>query len=1069
MKARSHTNKGENIEAQRLYKNVLLEFPKNMRAQKELALLNKNCSTIQTQIAHDNEVNNIINLYNSGKFLTVIKKAQELLEQSPKTFKVWNILGASAAEKGMENKAIDAYKKCILLNPNYPDAYYNMGNTLHNLNKHDEAVISYKKAVSIKPDYAEAYYNMGLVFRDQGKLDDAIKSYESFILLRPNYADVYNNLGNLFQDLGKLEKSIIAFKKAISIKPDYANAFCNMGISLKNQGNYTCAVKAFKKAILLKPNFAEAYNNMGNALRNQDKLKEAIIAYQKAISIKPDYESARAQKLFQQANICDWNIIKKDKNLIPTLGTKHKFVSPFTMLCIEDFPENNRLRSEVFVKSNYIQKPLPLPTVLTKKNSDRIRIGYFSADFHNHATMCLIAKVFAIHNRQKFEIYAYSYGPDKKDKMREMLIKSVDVFDDVREMTDKDIATLARQDKIDIAVDLKGLTKDQRLGIFAYRAAPIQISYLGYPGTTGTSFIDYIIADRVVLPVDQRRSYSEKIIYLPNTYQPNDNSRVISSKVGTRKNMGLPEKGFVFCCFNNNYKITSVEFDIWMRLLSKVKGSVLWLLKSNKWAEENLKKEAEKRGINKDRLVFAENLPHDEHLARHKHADLFIDTFNVNAHTTASDALWAGLPIVTKPGQSFIARVAASLLKAINLPELITESKKHYEELILDLATDSDKLKKIKDKLANNRMTQPLFNTETYTKNLENAYHQTYQNYSEGRMPETIFANYTNEFPSKIKQKQFSIKDEMWDLFNKGNFFKALELSINCIKKNNIRIEDTPYIKCNLKIAEEHNSRKDKPAAYKVILNLLQKNIVTNDVLNELLNILGEPSKSSLFIFGLGTGRSGSTSLATSLSKIKGSYISHEHPAIIPWHGGLEIVKWHLKRMMSLAKYHSVIGDVSHWWLPYVEFILKQHANALFIVLRRPASKTVKSFLNIKGSGKKYSINHWQNHNGSYYTKNFWDVCYPSYEKNLSIDEAIYKYWTNYYQECYRLSHLFPSNFIVVDLEDTSKDKLISKFLSQKSILGSDTLYFDHKNIGGISDGNQILPIPKFKNRLYFK
>ena len=252
-------------------------------------------------------------------------------------------------------------------------------------------------------------------------------------------------------------------------------------------------------------------------------------------------------------------------------------------------------------------------------------------------------------------------------------------------------------------------------------------------------------------------------------------------------------------------------------------------------------------------------------------------------------------------------------------------------------------------------------------------------------------------------------------------------------------------------------------------MNLLQKNIVTNDVLNELLNILGEPSKSSLFIFGLGTGRSGSTSLASSLSKIKGSYISHEHPAIIPWHGGLEIVKWHLKRMMSLAKYHSVIGDVSHWWLPYVEFILKQHANALFIVLRRPASKTVKSFLNIKGSGKKYSINHWQNHNGSYYTKNFWDVCYPSYEKNLSIDEAIYKYWTNYYQECYRLSHLFPSNFIVVDLEDTSKDKLISKFLSQKSILGSDTLYFDHKNIGGISDGNQILPIPKFKNRLYFK
>ena len=407
------------------------------------------------------------------------------------------------------------------------------------------------------------------------------------------------------------------------------------------------------------------------------------------------------------------------------------------MLSLEDAPERHRLRSEVFAKTKYTQNPLPSPEVPSHK-PERIRIGYFSADFHEHATMYLISKVFKVHDRQKFEIYAYSYGPDKSPRVRQNLIKSVDVFDDVREMSDKDIAMIARQDKLDIAVDLKGHTRDQRLGIFAYRPAPIQISYLGYPGTTGANFIDYIVADPIVIPTDQVSAYSEKIIYLPNTYQPNDNTRSISTKMGTRKDMELPEKGFVFCCFNSNYKISSTEFDIWMRLLSKVKGSVLWLLKSNQWAEENLKKEAEKRGVQKDRLVFAERLPIDEHLARHIHADLFIDTFNVNAHTTASDALWAGLPVVTKLGQSFVARVAGSLLNAVGLPELITKNEKDYEELIFELATNPDKLKKIKDKLAANRLTHPLFDTESYTKDLENGYYKAYNNYFEGNKTKNI-------------------------------------------------------------------------------------------------------------------------------------------------------------------------------------------------------------------------------------------------------------------------------------------------------------------------------------------
>ena len=444
------------------------------------------------------------------------------------------------------------------------------------------------------------------------------------------------------------------------------------------------------------------------------------------------------EKLFQQANICDWDITEDENKLIPSLGISNQLIPPFAMLSFSKMHQNgHRLRSEVFVKEKYPQNPLPLPAVPSQK-PERIRIGYFSADFHNHATMYLLAKVFAIHDKQKFEIYAYSYGPDKSDQVRQNLIKSVDVFDDVREMSDKDIAMLARQDKLDIAVDLKGHTRHQRLGIFAYRPAPLQISYLGYPGTTGANFIDYIIADPIVIPPDQINAYSEKIIYLPNTYQANDNTRSISEKTGTRKDMGLPENGFVFCCFNSNYKISSAEFDIWMRLLNKVEGSILWLLKSNQWAEKNLKKEAEKRGVQKDRLVFAEKLPLDEHLARHIHADLFIDTFNVNAHTTASDALWAGLPVVTKLGQSFVARVAGSLLNAVGMPELITENEKDYEELILELATNPDKPKN-KNKLATNRLTKPLFDTESYTKDLENAYYNVYLNYLKGNNPQNIY------------------------------------------------------------------------------------------------------------------------------------------------------------------------------------------------------------------------------------------------------------------------------------------------------------------------------------------
>jgi predicted O-linked N-acetylglucosamine transferase (SPINDLY family) len=323
--------------------------------------------------------------------------------------------------------------------------------------------------------------------------------------------------------------------------------------------------------------------------------------------------------------------------------------------------------------------------------------------------------------------------------MREKISGAFDVFKDIHSSSDIEALKTIHNDKIDIAIDLTGYTKDSRTSLFSSRLAPVQINYLGYPGTLGTDFMDYIVADQNLMPEAFQEFYIEKPIYLPHTYWPTNNIQAISQKVQTREDMGLPSDGFVFCCFNNNYKISPKEFDIWMRLMTKVEGSVLWLLKSNKWAEHNMKREAEARGISADRVIFAEKVENSEHLARHRLADLFLDTFNYNAHTTASEALWAGLPIVTKLGKGFAARVAGSLLNAVGLPELITHDEEAYEALILELATKPKKLSAIKQKLEVNRLSKPLFDTEQYTKHLENGYLQAYQRHFDGKKPDTIF------------------------------------------------------------------------------------------------------------------------------------------------------------------------------------------------------------------------------------------------------------------------------------------------------------------------------------------
>jgi protein O-GlcNAc transferase len=372
------------------------------------------------------------------------------------------------------------------------------------------------------------------------------------------------------------------------------------------------------------------------------------------------------------------------------------------------------------------------------RRRDRLRIGYLSADFHRHATAFLIAELFERHDRSRFEVLGFSYGPDDESDMRARLVAAFDQFHVVHTVSDRDVAKLLNDLAVDIAVDLKGLTRDCRPGILAHRPAPIQVSYLGYPGTMGADFIDYVIADKVVLPFDQQPFWTEKIVHLPDSYQVNDSKRKIAAHTATRGDTGLPDQGFVFCCFNNTWKVTPPVFDVWMRLLKAVDNSVLWVLRDNIVAERNLRKEAALRGVDPLRLVFAESLPLEEHLARQRLAELFLDTLPVNAHTTASDALWAGLPVLTCYGQAFSGRVAASLLHAIGLPELVTHSLDEYEGVALRLARDPSQLEDLRNRLQNNQSTYPLFNTDRFRRHIEAAYATMWERLQHNQSPQSF-------------------------------------------------------------------------------------------------------------------------------------------------------------------------------------------------------------------------------------------------------------------------------------------------------------------------------------------
>ena len=610
---------------------------------------------------------------------------------------------------------------------------------LHQQGEIDRARIIYEEILSTHPEHFDSLHLLGVIASQKGEYARGVALISQAVDIKVNSHLAHFNLGFAKYNLNDFAGAVASYDKAIELKPNYAKAHSNRGGALKKLYRLSEALESYELAIQYDPTSVADYSNIGRLYLDFKQLDKAKICFSKGLKISCDFQYLCGLQLLVKNHLCDWNELEKLAfEILDRLTNSNKVIDNFPLLALTDSLELQRKASEIWVQDKHPFDDSLGPLVKRAKR-DKIRIGYYSADFHNHATAYLMAELFERHDRSKFELFAFSFGPDKQDGMRQRLTQAFDQFIDVRFNSDKEVAEFSRMLGIDIAVDLKGSTKDHRFGIFSYRAAPVQVSYIGYPGTMGADYIDYLIADKTVVPQEHQKHYSEKIIYLPDSYQVNDRKRVIADKTYTRQELGLPSEGFVFCCFNNNYKITPSVFDSWVRILKAVPNSVLWLFQDNPLAAINLRKEAKARGIDEARLVFAKSMPLDHHLARHSAADLFLDTTPVNAHTTASDALWAGLPLLTCMGESFASRVAASLLKAVGMPELIANTQEEYETKAIELAQNPDQLNALKQKLQSNRLSEPLFDTEKITRHIEQAYADVYERYHTDLMPENIY------------------------------------------------------------------------------------------------------------------------------------------------------------------------------------------------------------------------------------------------------------------------------------------------------------------------------------------
>ncbi len=697
------------------------------------------------------------------KFKSAIQAYKKAIEYKPDAAKIHNNLGVAYQSIGKSEEALNHYNLSIFYAPDCSDAYNNRGNALKLSGRYEEAIESYKKAIQLDPECAHAYANLGYTLCLLGLLEESITAYETAMRLAPTNAEMLNDAGTIYGKLGMMNAAWKCYQRCASVKPNDAFALNNMGLLFKNANQYDRAIACYKRAIKVDSKCPDFYYNLGNVYSRINKSDEAVGCYEKALELEPEWGESLSMLIRQLQQACAWQklppYIRRMKMLTRRcLDRKERAPElPFLTFSISDDPDYNYLVAQSWANSIETQIAAKFGNAGSKqkqfcsmknRRKDRIVVGYLSSDFKNHATSHLMLGLFGLHDRNKFKINIYSYGSNDGSYYRKKIMETCDHFKDISNLSDRKAAQCIFDDHVDILVELKGYTQGNRFEICTFKPAPIQVSYLGFPGTTGARFIDYIITDPVVTPREHLSYYSEKPVYLPHTYQVNDSHQEISSDSYNRKDFGLPSSGFVYCSFNEFYKIEPVMFTTWMNILRKVPGSVLWLMDRSETGKRNLKIEAEKQGIEKSRIIFSGSLLKNKHLARIKLADVALDTRIVNGHTTTSDALWAGVPVISLLGRHFASRVSASLLNAIGLPELVAKSLSEYQDLAVNMAQNPAYFKKIVKKLDKNRKSKPLFNTKQFVSHLEDAYQHMWGIYRGGRPPRKIdvYANFEQNY-----------------------------------------------------------------------------------------------------------------------------------------------------------------------------------------------------------------------------------------------------------------------------------------------------------------------------------
>lgn len=698
---------------------------------------------------------------NAGRAESARACFNEILSLEPEHSQALHFLGILHAQAGEFERAAELIGRAVMLGPPNAELFGNFGNALRKLDRTEEALAAYDQASVIDPNYVYTYFNRGYLCLEIADWNGALANFDTFIERMPESADAWNGRGDALSRLKRHEEALMSFDRALALAPQSANVLINRGSALTALRRYTEAADAFRQAIRLepdnyvahynlgtvllqgllsaaeavgefdealrlKPDYGPSYHNRANAHDDLGRYREAIADFQSALHYGSEEASTPGMLMYTRMRICEWdNFAERRADIVTRTENGERVTVAFMVLALTGQLSVQRKIADI-VAAYYVSNTTVFPSIEKRPRHERIRVGYFSADLRNHPVAYLTAELFELHDPSKFEIVVFSFGP--YDELTRRVNAAVEDYIDARTLTDEDVVELARTLKIDIAVDLGGYTAHNRSSIFAMRVAPIQVSYLGYPGTMGSGMHDYLMADHVLIPAEHEHWYAEKIAFLP-VYQINDSKRQISDHAFTRTELGLPEDGFVFCCFNNTVKFNPELFDVWSRIVKAVEGSVLFLLAGSEDATRNLIREAEARGISADRIVLGGRLARPEYLARYRACDLFLDTLPFNAGTTASDALWAGLPVLTCMGDAFASRMAGSLLTALKLPELITSTLEEYERVAIKLATDATSLSALRDRLAKALRDELLFDTRSVTRHIETAYSMMYERY----------------------------------------------------------------------------------------------------------------------------------------------------------------------------------------------------------------------------------------------------------------------------------------------------------------------------------------------------